>query len=255
MAVTVSWDGLRELATFRAEHGCAISLYVDLDPSVSPTPGDATTRLNALLDEGMRHVAASRRNLTHEERQALQGDIERIRRYREQEFDREGARGLAVFSAALENVWKTIPVVDPVADAIKIGREFYLAPLVPLVGRGDGALVAVVGREQGQLLRLQSGRLRELVDRSEEQPGRHDQGGLSQSSFQRHINEWPPAIFVKSPKNSTAMYGACARRASSSCAPSRRAPSSPTSSRTRRVPRWPAGRTRKRTPRRPSSWG
>jgi peptide chain release factor subunit 1 len=189
MAVTVSWDGLRELAAFSAEHGCAISLYLDLDPSVTPTPGDAATRINALLDEGVRESATSKGNLTHEQRQALQGDIERIRRYREQEFDREGARGLAIFAAGLDNVWKTIPVIDPVPDAIRIGRDFYLAPLVPLVGRGDGALVAVVGREQGQLFRLQGGRLRELVDRSEETPGRHDQGGWSQASFQRHIDE------------------------------------------------------------------
>ena len=34
---TVSLDGLRELAGFRAENGCAITLYVDLDPSVAPT--------------------------------------------------------------------------------------------------------------------------------------------------------------------------------------------------------------------------
>ena len=37
VTTTVSLDGLRELAAFRAENGVAISLYVDLDPSVSPT--------------------------------------------------------------------------------------------------------------------------------------------------------------------------------------------------------------------------
>src|SRR5262249_47010703 len=36
MAETVSWDSLRELAAFRAEKGCAISVYVCLDPSVTP---------------------------------------------------------------------------------------------------------------------------------------------------------------------------------------------------------------------------
>jgi peptide subunit release factor 1 (eRF1) len=189
MAVTVSWDGLRELAAFTAEHGCAISLYLDLDPSVSPTAGDAATRVNALLDEGMREAAASGRNLTHEARQALQNDLGRVRRYLNEEFERDGSRALALFSAGLDNVWKAIPLIDSVSDAIKIGREFYLAPLVPLVGRGDGALVAVVGREQGQLFRLQGGRLRSLADRSEEQHGRHDQGGWSQSGYQRHIEE------------------------------------------------------------------
>ena len=40
MAETVSWDGLRELAEFRAEKGCAISFYLDLDPKTVPTAGD-----------------------------------------------------------------------------------------------------------------------------------------------------------------------------------------------------------------------
>jgi peptide chain release factor subunit 1 len=189
MAATVSWDGLRELAAFRAENGCAVSLYLDLDPSVSPTAGDAQSRVNALLDEGVRRTSSTHRNLSHEQRQALRNDLDRIRRFFEQEFSREGAHGVAVFAAGLDNVWKPVALISAVPDAIKIGREFYLAPLVPLVGRGDGALVAVVGREQGQLFRLQGGRLRELADHTEEQPGRHDQGGWSQAGFQRHIEE------------------------------------------------------------------
>lgn len=189
MALTVNWEGLRELAGFRAVNGCAVSLYLDLDPSVSPTAGDAASRTNAIVDEGMRHATASGRNLTHQQRGALQDDLERLRAYLEHDFNREGTRGLAVFVAGLDNVWKPIPLIESVPDAIKISSEFYLAPLVPLVGRGDGALVAFVGRERGSLYRLDAGRLRELVDRTEEQPGKHDQGGWSQAGYQRHIEE------------------------------------------------------------------
>jgi peptide chain release factor subunit 1 len=74
-----------------------------------------------------------------------------------------------------------------VADEVKVGPDFYLSPLVPLVGRGDGAIVAVVGRERGHLYQLHNGRLEELADHFDEQPGRHDQGGWSQANYQRHI--------------------------------------------------------------------
>jgi peptide chain release factor subunit 1 len=57
------------------------------------------------------------------------------------------------------------------------------------VGRGDGAIVAVVGRERGDLYRLRSGRLEGLADHFDEQPGRHDQGGWSQARYQRHIEK------------------------------------------------------------------
>jgi peptide chain release factor subunit 1 len=182
----MSWDGLRELAGFRAEKGCAISVYVDLDPSVSPTAGDAAARINSLLTEGTQRAEAAN-ELTHEQREALRSDLGRIREFFDADFDRDGARGVAVFSAGLDNVWRTLRLTEAVADRIAIGREFYLAPLVPFVSRGDGALVAVVGRERGNVYMLRGGRLEEVADQFDEQPGRHMQGGWSQARYQRHI--------------------------------------------------------------------
>lgn len=188
MAATVSWDALRDLAAFRADEGLAVSLYLNLDPRVAPTTGDAQTRVNSLLDEAKRSELG-RAELTHDQRAALKADLDRIRRFVETEFERDGVRGLAVFSASIDNFWHSLPLTTPVPDAVKVNEELYLTPLVPIVGQGEGALVAVVGRERGDLYRLRSGRLEEAADRSEEQPRRHDQGGWSQARYQRHIDE------------------------------------------------------------------
>jgi peptide chain release factor subunit 1 len=189
MAVTVTHDTLRELAKFRAGSGCAISLYVDLDPTDTPTPADAQTRFNAALNEAEKSEAANRGELTHEQREGLRADFDRMRRYFSEEFSREGAHGLALFAAGLDGFWRPLPLPGRVADAAAIDDSFHLAPLVPLVGRGDGALVAVVNRERGDVYRLRDGRLVEVADHTEEQPRRHDQGGWSQARFQRHIDE------------------------------------------------------------------
>jgi peptide chain release factor subunit 1 len=188
LAATITWDSLRQLAAFRAENGCAISLYVDLAPTDSPTPRDATTRVNSLLDEGLRSDGASRKDLTHDQRQALRDDFQRIGLFFEQEFSRDGAHGLVVFCDGLDNYWRALPLIDSVADEIKVGRELYLTPLVPLVGRGEGALVAVVSREKGRLYRLRGGRLEDVADHFDQQPRRHDQGGWSQANYQRHVD-------------------------------------------------------------------
>ena len=87
MANTVTWDALRQLATFRAEKGAAISLFVDLDPSVSPTPGQAQTRVHSLLDEGEKHSDGGKQ--THEQRLGLKADFERIRLFFAEGFDRD----------------------------------------------------------------------------------------------------------------------------------------------------------------------
>src|SRR5712691_5165391 len=189
MASSVTWDSLRDLARFRAEKGCAISFYLDLDPSLSPTPKDASSRINSLIDEAEKSRAANRPELTHEQREGVRADVERLRAFFEQEFSRDGARGYAVFSAGLDNVWQELPLSEAVSDAVKVGSTFYLAPLVPLVGRGEGALVAFVGRERGDLYQLRAGRLEELEEHFQEQRGRHDQGGWSQARYQRHIEK------------------------------------------------------------------
>ncbi len=189
MAATVTWEGLRDLATFRAENGCAISLYLDLNPSVSPTAGDIDSRVNALLEQIVRSEIANRAQLTHEQKQGLRDDVARLRTFFESDFSRERSHGYAVYSAGLDNVWQPLPLSERVPDLVKVGRTFYLAPLVPLIGRGDGVLVAFVGRERGNLYRLRGGRLEELANEFDEQPGRHDQGGWSQARYQRHIEK------------------------------------------------------------------
>jgi peptide subunit release factor 1 (eRF1) len=189
MARTVTLDELRDLAGFEAENGFAISIYLDLDPSTIPTAGDAQTRLNSLLDGAAKENGGRQRELTHQQRVALRDDFERIRRYFEVEFERDGARGLAIFCASLDNVWRTLPLTEVVPDGIRVDQFLYLAPLVPLVGRGEGALVLVASREQGRFYRLRAGRLEDLADHFEEQPRRHDQGGRAQARLQRRADQ------------------------------------------------------------------
>jgi len=188
MATTsVNLDGLRELAAFRAENGCAITLYLDLDPSRVPTAGETATRVHSLLDVAAKSHGATRPDLAHEVRSGLKADFERLEQFFDGEFDRDGAHGLAVFAAGLDNVWSVLTLPASVPDAARVADDFLLAPLVPLLGRGNDALVAVVGREQGRVLALRHGRLEPIADRTEDMPGRHDQGGRSQARYQRHI--------------------------------------------------------------------
>ena len=188
MPASVTWEGLRELAAFHAENGCAISLHLNLDPHVSPTPAEANARARSLLDLAAKRGEADRTDLTHDQKGALKADLDRIRRFVELELDRGGAHGFVLFAASLDNFWRPIALTAPVPDEVKLATELYLTPLVPLVESGEGALVAHVGRERGDVYRLQSGRLVEIADRSEEQPRRHDQGGWSQANYQRHVD-------------------------------------------------------------------
>jgi peptide chain release factor subunit 1 len=187
VAATVTWEQLRELAAFRARNGCAVSLYVGLDPSIVPTAGDLASHTGSLLARAERQLEQQRAALTHDERMGLARDLERIEGWFGSEFSREGVRGVAVFSAEHDDLFLPLLLPWPVADDARVAKQLYLAPLVRRVGSGDGALVGYVGRERGDVYRLRAGELIPLADETADVPGRHDQGGWSQSRYERHI--------------------------------------------------------------------
>lgn len=184
MTSTVTETLLRRLAGFRAANGCAVSVYVDLDPSSTPTASDVDTKFNAVLSGAEK--AAEARADDRDCRLALRDDLERIRSWWASDFDRDGARGVAVFASSADGFFETLLLPRAAGDDAWIGTGFRISPLVSQLG-GDGDLVAVVSRERGTVYRLESGRLVEIADETEEQPGQHDQGGWSQGRYARHI--------------------------------------------------------------------
>lgn len=187
MARSITWEQLRELAAVRAEHGYAVSLYIGLDPSTVPTASDLASHTRSLLASAERQLAERRAELANDQRKALERDLERIADWFGSEFSREGARGVAVFAAELDRLFLPLPLPWQVDDDARIARQLYLAPLVGLVGRGDGGVVAYVGRERGDVYLLRAGELIPLLDETADVPGRHDQGGWSQARYERHI--------------------------------------------------------------------
>jgi peptide chain release factor subunit 1 len=182
----MTWEQLRELAGFRAEKGCAISVYVDLDPSQVPTPPAVETKVNSVLDTAEKLIDERKGSQSRDQREGLKQDLQRIRRWFEDGFERQGAQGVAVFAAGLDNFWATLALPDRVTDDVRISNDLYLSPLARLAGR-DGGLIAFVGRERGQVWRLRRGQLTEIANQTEEVPGQHDQGGWSQARYARNI--------------------------------------------------------------------
>jgi peptide chain release factor subunit 1 len=182
----MTWEQLRELAGFRAEKGCAISIYVDLDPSEVPTPPAVETKVNSVLDAAEKLLDERKASMARDQREGLKQDLQRVRQWFEDGFDRQGVQGVAVFAAGLDNFWATLSLTDRVRDDVRVGSDLYLTPLARLAGR-DGGLIAFVGRERGQVWRLRGGQLVEIANQTEEVPGQHDQGGWSQARYARSI--------------------------------------------------------------------
>src|SRR5258705_9472105 len=118
MATTVTDTVLRQLAGFRAENGCAISIYLDLDPSSFPTASDVHTKFHAMLVQAEKE--GERRATERDCRLALREDAEKITRWWDDEFDRDGARGLAIFASSADGFFPALPLPDPPGAAPRV---------------------------------------------------------------------------------------------------------------------------------------
>src|SRR3954470_7289346 len=116
MATATTSDVLRDLAGLRAAKGCAISMYVDLDPQNTINPGDIQTRVNSLLDVGGRNAGFESERISRDQKQALKEDVDRIKQYFATDFDRSGMRAFALFASGLDNLWRPLPLPCPIAD-------------------------------------------------------------------------------------------------------------------------------------------
>jgi peptide chain release factor subunit 1 len=179
-------DVVRSLAVVRSEGAGCVSLYLDLDPATVPTPGDLASHVTALVDEARRRGEAWSEHAGHAEAMALREDLDRTRRFLEEELDRTGAYGLALFVSG-PDTWRELRLPGAVEDAVHIGSSFVVAPLVPFVERDRDVVLAVVGRERGTIWRAGDGRVDEVEDLSRRGQGWHDQGGWSQSRYQRGL--------------------------------------------------------------------
>jgi peptide subunit release factor 1 (eRF1) len=186
MATAVTTDTLRSLAGFRAENGCAISIYIDLDPSATPTTPDVETKFNSVLAEAEKAAESGAAN-GRDCRLALKDDLQKIRDWWDDEFDRDGARGVAIFASSADGLLRAIPLAAGAGDSVHIGPSLHISPLAGVLDQ-EGALVAFVGRERGTVYRFEAGRLVEVADETEEQQGQHTQGGWSQARYQRHLD-------------------------------------------------------------------
>lgn len=178
MATTIApigADTLERIARLPTDGHPVLSVYVDLDPARFPTPAERETQLAALLGRARREDAAA--------------DADRVQALldRDRETMRE-AGGLAIFSSAGADWLEAVHLPGPVEPMAVVDTVPWLEPLAAMASPDEWG-VAVVCRTTGRLLRGGCGGLTEVAAVQDEVHRQHQQGGWSQSRYQRGIDE------------------------------------------------------------------
>ena len=177
---------LRELASLRPEGHKVLSVYLNLDPSEFPTQRDRKIEVESLLDVAERALRDD--GLPHQQKDELKNDVERIRAWFDREFDASGARGVAVFASSGADLFEIHRLSRPVRSEVTIDDSPFIEPLAGMPG-DDGYGVALINRKVTRILAGGAGQMREVMSFADDVHPWHDQGGWSQSRFQRGIEK------------------------------------------------------------------
>ncbi len=180
-------DTLRRLAEANVEAGRLLSVYVNLDPREFATPEARSSAIRSVVDEAGRKAREEGRDLDHAARMALRDDVEHVRKYL-RTADFAGTRGVAVFVCGSAGLFEALHLPHPVENHVALAESPVLEPLVGL-GPHDGWAVVLANRRETRIFRGGKAGMLEVERFSDDVPGRHDQGGWSQSRFQRSIDE------------------------------------------------------------------
>jgi peptide chain release factor subunit 1 len=180
---------VRSLASFRAERGLCVSLFLDLNPTTVPTARDLGSHVTSIVDQARRRVDELSDELDHDRRLAAREDLDEAASFLEGELDRSGAEGFALYLDSLDGVRHDVPLTTPVEDAARVSRTFGLAPLLESLERDRELILVAVGRERGTIWRSRDGDTDLVADLGTEIHRKHDQGGWSQARFQRSVEE------------------------------------------------------------------
>lgn len=177
----------RRLVQHRPGHR-VISLYLDLDPERFATAPARSAQIRSLTDEAAKELDGMD-GLGHAERVGLREDLDRVRDFLlSGEPPVRGARALAVFCSGRGDLFETIRLPRPVPGRVVIDAAPYVEPMLAAAVRREW-LVLLVNRRQARVFTGPADAVVERQEAFDDTRGQHDQGGWSQSRYERSIEK------------------------------------------------------------------
>lgn len=165
---------LQELAELASADAPILSLYLNVDPH---------------RRSGEEHKLSLRKLLSQAADQgAAPADIERIERFFDHEYGRQG-RGVACFSSEKRDFWRKYELLVPVDDFVFLGQRPYIKPLSDLLDNYGRFGVIIVDREGARALVYHLGALEDTAGTLGEEVHRHKQGGWAAQKLQRYEDQ------------------------------------------------------------------
>jgi peptide chain release factor subunit 1 len=172
----VTLADVERLSKFEGQKARVLSTYLDLDPG-----GQVRRSYRIAFEDLVKETGAQ---LKQQARDAFEAEAARVQSWLETQPP--SGRGLVLFSCASRGLWQPFTLQVRVQNHLAFDPEPDLAPLLELLDDHERYAVALVDKRQARLFTVFMGEIEETDEFKDFVPGKHDQGGLSQSHHQRH---------------------------------------------------------------------
>jgi peptide chain release factor subunit 1 len=187
-ANTITKDKLRRLADVRPERGRVLSVFLNLDPTEFATPAARATAVSSVLTEAAHRVEEAD-GLAHDEREALKADVVRVReRLQASDIAQNGTRAVAVYACGPADLLEVVQLRRPIDSRVVLERAPHVEPLIAEAD-SERWCVVLANRRNARFFVGDGGGLEETDRVEDDVHSQHDQGGWSQSRYQRGVEK------------------------------------------------------------------
>jgi len=153
----ITAETVNRIVQFQADGLPVVSLYVPIDPGMSQS--GVHSRVTSLVDQidGL----AQERDLPHEPRLSLRGDIARIRERMAEEAWQP--KGLAVFSCSGRGLYEEVTLSRAVRDRIVVADAPFVLPMLAVLDEYHRTCVVIIDKEWAAAWELYQDEMRELT--------------------------------------------------------------------------------------------
>jgi peptide subunit release factor 1 (eRF1) len=180
---------VQELLQYPPSKQMVTSCYLNLDRS-GTTAQALKIRTKDLLQTAARQLA--HKAATHEQRESLRRDFERIEEFVLEQLGGNGFKALAIFSSSSQELWQAYRLPHLQRNILVADATPYVRPLAAVLGEHHRFCVALVDRQHGRIFEMFLGEILEHTELVDDVPRRVHEGGFQgreERSIERHHDE------------------------------------------------------------------
>ena len=178
---------IESLAEFESKEFLTTSFTLNTDKS-KLTKKEISLNLKNLLNHHKNRI--DEMNLSKDKKDSLSRDLEKIKKFYDQNQGSQNSSGIAAFSCSKEGYWEDFTLPDPPKNRIVFDRNPYVRPLSAILGQHYRICVLTFNRKKARWYDVTLGEIALMEEMESDVPGKVREGGwegYESKRIERHI--------------------------------------------------------------------